>query len=471
MNLQKYIIPLVVLILMGSSACRVGRNYERPSLPVPAQYAGVPTGDTLSIAGTSYKDFFTDPILQQLIDTALKNNYDLQTALTRIATSGEEVKKAKAAFAPTVSAQIGASTSIYGKSTLNGISDQAFLGTDHLEDYNIQANLSWQADIWGKLRRSKEAAVATYLQSYEGARAVQTQLVADVAQAYYNLLMLDAQLRIAHNNLALGDTILQMTKLQKDAGDVTQLAVEQADIQKQASAILIPQLQQSISIQENALSILLGAVPGPIQRGTVLLQQPIPDSLAAGVPASLLSRRPDVREAEMALVAANAKVGEAQANMYPGLTLTAGGGLDAYKIANWFDIPGALFGLAGATLLQPVLEGRQLKTQYEESKIARDQAVIAFRQTMLNAVGEVDNALVTNQKLRDQAKIADYRLSQLLLAINHAQLLYRSGLANYLEVITAQGNLLSAELDYASIRRQQLSAVVDLYRSVGGGTK
>ncbi len=471
MNLQKYIIPFLALILIGSSACRVGRNYERPSLPVPAQYSGVPTGDTLSIAGTSWKDFFSDPVLQQLIDTALKNNYDLQTALTRIATSGEEVKRAKAAFAPTASAQIGASTSIYGKSTVNGLSDEAFLGTDHMEDYNIQANVSWQADIWGKLRRSKEAAVATYLQTYEGARAVQTQLIADVAQAYYNLLMLDAQLKIAQNNLALGDTILQMTKLQKDAGDVTQLAVEQADIQKQASAILIPQLEQSITIQENALSILEGSVPGAIQRGAVLLQQPIPDSLAAGVPASLVSRRPDVREAEMALVAANAKVGVAQANMYPGLTITAGGGLDAYKIGNWFNIPGALFGLASATLVEPILEGRQLKTQYEEAKIAREQAVIAFRQSLLNAVGEVSNALVTHQKLKDQAKIADYRLSQLLLAINHAQLLYRSGMANYLEVITAQGNLLSAELDYAGIRRQQLSAVVELYRSLGGGTK
>jgi NodT family efflux transporter outer membrane factor (OMF) lipoprotein len=406
-----------------------------------------------------------------LIDSALKGNYNLQTALSRINASGQEVKQAKAAFLPKVSAQIGANTSVYRENSLNGISYNAFLGADHIEDYSVDVNLSWEADVWGRIRRQKEAALDRYLESYEAARLVQTTLVADVAQGYYNLLMLDAQLAIARENVALGDSILTITRLQKTAGDVTELAVEQADVQKQAAALLIPQLEQSIQIQENALRILTGALPGPISRDADINAMPIPDHLEAGVPATLLSRRPDVRSAELGLMAANAQVGSAQANMYPMLNITAGGGLDAFKASNWFNIPGSLFGLVGGTILQPILQGRQLKTQFEEAKITREQAVIAFRQSVLNAVGEVSNSLVTNAKLKEQEAIADYRLHTLRHAIDHAQLLYKSGLANYLEVITAQGNLLQSQLDFASIKRQQLSAVVELYRSVGGGSK
>lgn len=465
--------PLLALsvTLLTLGACRVGRNYERPSVDLPAQFAGVPTGDTLSIAETGWKQFFTDPALQQLIDSALKGNYDLRAAMTRIDASGQLVKQAKAAFLPTVNAQIGASTNVYGSNTLNGLSYNAFLGVDHLEDYNVEVNASWQADIWGKLRRQKEAALDQYLQSYEAARAVQTTLIADVAEGYYNLLMLDAQLGIARRNLALGDSILRMTELQKTSGDVTQLAVEQADVQKQAAALLVPQLEESIQIQENGLRILTGALPGTVERQADIDNIPVPEQLSAGLPASLVSRRPDVRATELALMAANAQVGAAKANMYPMLNITAGGGLDAFKASNWFSIPNSLFGLVGGTILQPVLQGRQLKTQYEEAKIAREQAVISFRQSVLNAVGEVSDALVMQEKLKEQEQIAEGRLATLEKAIGHAQLLFRSGLANYLEVITAQGNLLQSQLDYANIRRERLSSVVELYRSLGGGTK
>ena len=465
MHIQRYLLVLLLLC-----ACRVGRNYERPSLPVPTAYAGVTTGDTLSIGATAWEQFYTDPLLRQLIDTALKNNYDLQTALTRIATSGQEVKRAKAAFAPMITGQVGANTSVYGSNTINGISDEAFLGKDHLEDYSVSASVSWEADIWGKIRRQKEAALADYLQSREAARAVQTTLVADVAQGYYNLLMLDAQLDIARHNLTLGDSILAMTQLQKTAGDVTQLAVEQADVQRQAAALLVPQLEQSITLQEDALHVLTATQPGThIARESDIRTLTVPTQLDAGVPATLVSRRPDVRAAEMGLVSANAKVGAAQANLYPVLSITAGGGLDAFKASNWFSIPNSLFGLLGGTLVEPILEGRQYRTQFEEAKIAREQAVIVFRQSVLTAVGEVSDALASYDKLQDQERIAGERLGTLRSAVGHAELLFRSGLANYLEVITAQGNLLSSELDYASIKRQQLSSEVELYRSLGGG--
>jgi multidrug efflux system outer membrane protein len=462
------IIFLLFLLSLALAACRVGRNYERPAVALPATFTA--TGDTLSIADSSRSQFYSDPLLVRLIDTAMINNYDLLTALTRIANAGQEVRRAKAAFAPVINAQVGANTGIYGSNTINGISDEAFLGKDHLEDYSVSATLSWEADVWGKIRRQKEAALAEYLKSREGERAVQTTLVADIAQGYYNLQMLDAQLEIARHSLALGDSILDMTRLEKNAGDVTQLAVEQADAQRQAAALLVPQLLQGIGLQENALHILTGTLPG-----STIPRQPLvaglPVSLAVGLPAALLSRRPDVRAAEMELVAANARVGAAQANLYPVLSITAGGGLDAFKASNWFSIPNSLFGLLGGAVAEPILNGRALRTQYEEAKIAREQAVIAFRQSVLNAVGEVSDALVSYQRLIEQEHIAGTRLETLRQAIAHAQLLFRSGLANYLEVITAQGNFLASELDYASIQRQQLSSRVELYRALGGGWK
>jgi multidrug efflux system outer membrane protein len=300
---------------------------------------------------------------------------------------------------------------------------------------------------------------------------VQTQLVADIAQGYYNLLMLDKQLKIAQRNLSLSDSTLKLTQLLKNAGEVNLLAVQQADAQRQTTALLVPQLEQSIAIQETALQQLTGQLPGTIARTASLEDEALPTALNTGVPAALLSRRPDVRADEMALVSANAQVGVAQGNMYPALTLSASGGLESFKADKWFSVPGSLFGLASGTVLQPIFKSRTLKTQFEVAKIQREQAVLQFRSSVLNAVGEVTNALVQTDKLQQQKQIATGQVATLQTAIRNAQLLFKSDMANYLEVITAQTNALQAELNLASIQRQQLGAVVELYRSLGGGWK
>jgi outer membrane protein, multidrug efflux system len=417
-----------------------------------------------------WRQFFQDPVLVSLIDTTLKGNYDLQLALKNIESAQEYVKQAKVGWLPTLNIQANASTSYPSKNSLNGISLSSFLKTDHIEDYNLVANLSWEIDVWGKIKRQKEAALADYLNSFEGARAVQTQLVADVANSYYNLLMLDEQLQIAKYNLSLSDSIVQMMRLQKTAGDVTELAVNQAISQQQTAALLVPQLEQGIAIQENALRILAGQLPATLPRNGKLEEVRMWDQLSAGVPADLISKRPDVRAAEAQLVSANALVGAAQANMYPALTLTASGGLNSYKAAKWFDI-NSLTGSVLGGLTQPVFQRRQLKTQLEVAKIQRDQAEIRFRQQALNAIGEVSNALVKLDKLQTQRQIATDQVQTLGTAVGQARLLFGSGLANYLEVITAQSNALQAQLSRADIVRQQLSASVELYRSLGGGWK
>ncbi|QJB32691.1 efflux transporter outer membrane subunit [Chitinophaga oryzae] len=463
-------IILLLSLVVGLAACRVGRNYERPPVALPSQFGNVAPSDS-SIAEMEWKRFFSDATLQQLIDKALTGNYDLQLAVKRVEASQAYLKQAKAAWLPAFNATATANTNFPSKNSFTGMNLSNFNFGDHIEDYNLGVGMSWEIDVWGKIRRQREAAQATLLQSYEGQRAVQTGLVAAIASSYFNLLMLDNQLAIAKRNVELSDTIVQMIRLQKTAGEVTELAVQQAISQKQTAALLVPQLEQGIGIQENAIRILTGELPAPISRTSRLHDFQVADSLPTGIPAAMVSRRPDVRAAEMGLVAANARVGAAQGNMYPSLNITANGGVNAFKASNWFTLPASLFGTVAGSITQPIFQRRALKTQLEVAKIEREQSVISFRQATLNAVGEVSDALIKLDKLKTQQQIAGEQVATTQLAVQQAQMLFRSGMATYLEVITAQSRALQAELGQADVDRQRLSAMVDLYRSLGGGWK
>lgn len=463
-------IILLLSLVVGLAACRVGRNYERPPVALPNQFGNVAPSDS-SIAEMEWKKFFSDATLQQLIDKALTGNYDLQLAVKRVEASQAYLKQAKAAWLPAFNASAAANTNFPSKNSFTGMNMSNLNFGDHIEDYNLGVGMSWEIDVWGKIRRQREAAQATLLQSYEGQRAVQTGLVAAIASSYFNLLMLDNQLAIAKRNVELSDTIVQMIRLQKTAGEVTELAVQQAISQKQTAALLVPQLEQGIGIQENAIRILTGELPGTIARTSHLHDFQVADSLPAGIPATMVSRRPDVRAAEMGLVASNARVGAAQGNMYPSLNITANGGVNAFKASNWFTLPASLFGTVAGSLTQPIFQRRTLKTQLEVAKIEREQSVISFRQATLNAVGEVSDALIKLDKLKTQQQIAGDQVATTQLAVQQAQMLFRSGMATYLEVITAQSRALQAELGQADVDRQRLSAMVDLYRSLGGGWK
>lgn len=463
-----YHIAIVVMVIV-LGACSAGRDYTRPELGAPEAYSSAPAPADSSLALQSWRKFFTDTTLQRLIDRALKNNFDLGVALTRIEAYQAFAKQAKVAWLPALHVQATGSTDNPSGNSLAGLSLGEFLGANHLEDYTLAANLSWEIDVWGKIRRQKEAALADYLQTYEAGRAVQTGVIARVADGYYNLLMMDAQLAIARRNVLLSDSIVQMIQLQKTAGEVTELAVQQAEAQRQNSRILIPQLERAISIQENGLRFLLGDWPGTISRSADLTSIPADTTIATGVPADVLTYRPDVRASEMALKAANARVGVAQGNFYPSFILTASGGLNAFEASNWFTMPASLFGVVAGGLTQPVFERRALKTQLEVAKAEREQRVIEFRATVTEAVHEVTNALVRIDKSRTEQEVATERVETLNHAVQNAQLLFRSGMANYLEVIAAQSLALQAELDKALITRQQLGAQLELYHSLGGG--
>lgn len=469
LRIQFLIAALALSVVLFS--CKVSKEYQQPTLELPKQFGQTSFADTSSIADIEWKQFFTDTTLQALIQKGITYNQDLFIAVKNIDIAQQRVKQAKLLQLPTVAASVAAQYNRPSDNSLNGLSASSFLGKDHIENYLASVNLSWEADIWGKIRGQKEVTLREYLQTKEATKAVQTQLVADIANGFYNLLMLDKQMQISKRNLALSDSFVTATKLLRDAGNANTLAVQQAESQRQSTAILIPQLQQAIALQENALQLLTGQLPGTIARQVNISDFKVADSLATGLPVAMVSRRPDVRTTELALQVANAEVGIAQASMYPSFIISAAGGLESFKRSNWFDIPGSLFGLATGTIAQPIFNKRQLKTDFEVAKIRREQAVIQFRQSVLQATVEVENSLVQSAQLKEQQTIATAQSDTLKRAVVNAQLLFKSDMANYLEVITAQSNALQAELNQASIYRQQLNTNVELYRALGGGWK
>lgn len=459
----------IVFAMVTFAGCKVSKDIQLPVSAVPEQYRNVHTSDSLSIANQKYSDFFTERELKDLIDTALVRNFDLQIAVKNIESSRLTLKQARFGMVPQLNLQIAASSSRPSDNSLNGLSTSQFLNTSHIEDFNANLGLTWEADIWGKIRNQKQMALAGYLQTEEAKKAVQTQLIASIAQGYYRLLMMDAQIGIAKKNLALSEGTLKIVKLQFDAGQVSSLAVQQAKAQELVSAQLIPQLEQEIAIQENALSLLTGRVPGIIDRHSSLEQTFLVDQPATGLPSYMVSKRPDVKSAELSLKIANAKVGVAKANLYPSINITASGGLNSFKSSNWFNIPASLFGTVAGGITQPLLQKRQLNTQYGLAKIEREKAVIAFRESVLNAVTEVSDELLKIEKLQRQYDISKQRVSTLNESVSNANLLFTSGMASYLEVITAQSNSLQSELELASLKTAQLNATVELYRALGGG--
>lgn len=471
MNRIRFIYTIFGIAIAGVIAlgCSVGKKYNRPDVDIPEAYVKAPASRDSSLALQSWEDFFQDTTLSRLVNKALSENFDLQIAIKRVDIYQSLAKQARAAWLPSLQLQATASTLNPSQNSLNGISLGSFLGTNHIEDYALSGNLAWELDVWGKIRSRKKAALAEYLQTYEATKAIQISVIRQVADAYYNLLMMDAQLEIARRNIILNDSIVQIMQLQKDAGEVTSLAVEQAIAQRQTSALLEQQLEQAITLQENGLRLLLGDWPGGISRSRRLEDIPVDSVYATGVPADLLRNRPDLRSGEQALIAANARVGVAQANLYPSLSITASGGINAFKASEWFTVPASLFGLVAGNLTQPLFQRRTLKTQLEIAKAEREQSVIAFRQAVTTGVHDVTNALVKLETLKSQQNIATQRVSTLQNAVRNAQLLFRSGLADYLEVITAQRSALDAELEQAIISRQQLSARTELYQALGGG--
>jgi len=461
---------MIAILITTIISCKVSKDIETPKDAFPENFRNASVSkDTTSIADVEWKNFFTEKDIIELIDSAVARNNDLQIATKNIEIAQYRFTQSKWGNVPQVNLNVSASTSNPSDNSFTGKNLGQALGQNHIDDYSAGATLSWEADIWGKIRNQKKGAFAGYLQSEEVKKALQTTIVANVSKGYYNLLMLDAQLEIAKQNYKLNDSTTNIIKLKYDAGQVTTLAIQQSEAQKLVSAQLIPQLEQNIAIQENALSVLTGSFPNSKTRTTRLSVLEVKNNNAIGIPSSLVSRRPDVKSAELALKVANANVGITKADLYPSLKITAQGGVNSFETSNWFNIPASLFGTVAGGLTQPLLNNKKVRTQYNIAVAEREKAVLSFRQSVLVAVSEVSDALVKVEKLKQQESFLKERVKTLKQAIKNANLLFKNGMAEYLEVLSAQSNLLQSELELADIKRQQLSANTELYRALGGG--
>jgi NodT family efflux transporter outer membrane factor (OMF) lipoprotein len=383
-------------------------------------------------------------------------------AVQRVEIARQYARQGKQLWLPELGLNL---STTHNRPSENGLSGNA----ETFGTYSFGVDFHWEVDVWGKIRNQNRIIQTEYLRSYEAKNAVQTALIAHIANGYYNLLLLDKQLEIASENLALADNTLKITTFLYEEGKVTSLAVQQIKAQWESVALLIPQLQQEIAIQENILQELTGQFSGEIKRNGDMDNIQTNNYISVGIPVSQLSRRPDVRVAELDVHMANYRVGIAKAEMYPSLLITAESGLEALIASDWFNLPSSLFGTVAGNLTRPLFSRRKLKTQYEVAKLEREQSVTKFRQTVVRAVTDISNSIISIEKIGEREIIIRNQTDELKEAVANAQLLYKEGMANYLEVITAQSKLLDAELDLSHINYLKLCAISDLYRGLGGG--
>lgn len=466
--LYKIGVSLFAGVLLTS--CVVGKKYSRTDLNAPEKYreAITVTGDTIL---HPWKSYYKDPMLVGLIEKALVKNNEVLIAMKSMEQLDLTYKQAKLSLLPTLDFDAGASRSYQSKNSLNGSLSAQFTSKDYLDDYSANLRLSWEADIWGKAAMQKRDAKAGYFAQKENLSALKTRIIVQVAQSYYNLLGLDEQLKIAQKNIDLSNSTLSMMQMQYNSGLISSLALYQTEAQKKTAELLVPLAEANIAVQENALQILCGEYPDSITRSGNLDVAELNVVLPSGVPASLLSRRPDVKAAEYAVMSANAKTGLAKATMYPTLSLSPSIGINSFEFDTWFNFPGSVTKTIAANLVQPIFKKRQLRTAYEIAVLEQEKAVVQFKQSFITAVGEVSNAMSKLKNADKRMELATEKSVSLDKATNDANLLYKSGMATYLEVIVAQNSALQNDLDVVVIKLEKLNAAINLYRSLGGGVE
>ncbi len=458
MNLKNIFLSILVISLIN--ACKVTQQYTQPANATNNNlYRGASTADSTTIANISWKEMFTDNLLQSLIQEGINNNLDLKIAVARLKTANANVKQSKLALLPSADANAVAAFQRV-PSTQFGVP----------QAYELFISSSWEADIWGKLSSAKRAALASLLQSDAYKRAVQTQLVADIATNYYMLMALDAQLQVTLQTVENRKQEVETMKTLKESDVVTGAAVVQSAANRYSVEITIPDLKQNIRETENALSILLGRSPDSISRSS-LEQQVVTSNLATGVPAQLLANRPDVQEAEFQLRNSFEQINIARTYFYPTLTITGQAGLSGTAIAQIFN-PTTFFATLTAGLLQPIFDKGINRQRLTTAQANQEEYLADFKKTILAAGQEVSNALYSYQAAKDKEGLRGQQINYLQKSVEYTkELLKYSSATNYTDVLTSEQALLAAQLSSVNDKLQQLTAVVNLYRSLGGGWK
>ena len=444
--MKKILIPLIILVITMNS-CALYKKHERPDITfVDSLYNRIPTADDYeSIASLTWKELFADTLLQDLIEIGLENNTDLEIARLKVEQAEATLQTSKLAFFPNVSFSAQA-----------GVKNEGF-------NYSLTPNASWEIDAFGRLHNTKKGSEAALAATEAFQQAVQTQLIATIANSYYTLLMLDEQLEISKRTLNTWEENIRTLSALKRAGKTNEAAVLQAKANKVNVEASILTLKKQIIEQENSLSALLGLVPQEFERNE-LSQQVFPDTLLMGLPLSSLVNRPDVRQAEYKLVEAYYATNVARSYFYPSITLSGNAG--------WSGVigdPGDWIFNAVGSLMQPIFNQGKNKARVKISEAQRQEALLNFKQTLLDAGTEANNALVSWQTARKRLDSDKVQIMYLKGAVFNTQLLMKNGQATYIEVLTAQKNLLQAELTETNDKYIEIQSVITLYHALGGG--
>ncbi|MBL7952560.1 MAG: TolC family protein [Flavobacteriales bacterium] len=464
-------LSLALLLLLSS--CVPALKVREARKNAPATYAS--TTDTTDAASVPWRTFFTDPNLQALIDSALANNQELNIVLQEVAMAKNEVRARKGEYLPFVGIVAGAGTEKVGEYTRNGAVEHNLPITEErafpepLPDFMVGARLSWELDIWRKLRNAKKAAMMRYLGTVEGKNFMVTHLVAEIANSYYELMALDNQLNILRDNIAIQQDALEIVKLEKLAAKVTELAVRrfEAEVLKNRSNQF--DIQQRIVEVENRINFLVGRYPQPVSRNSSAFSNLVPDSIYAGVPAQLLAYRPDIRQAELELAAAKLDVRSAKANFYPSVRLTAGVGLNAFNTSYLTETPASLLYNVAGDLVAPLINRNAIKAAYANANARQLQAVFDYERTVLNAYVEVVNQLSNIQNLRSSYDLRAQQVDALSSSITISTNLFRSARADYMEVLLTQRDALESKFELVETQKQRMNAMVNVYQALGGG--
>lgn len=463
--LQKGLVLAVMAFTLQS--CFVAKEYARPEITETENLYRTDNlpSDSISMADVSWKTLFTDTYLQQYIDEGLQNNMDIRIAIQQIVAAEAYAKQGKAGYLPSVNIGANVTHQELSKNSQFG----AFLTNTSTDQFDVTANLSWEADIWGKIRSNKRATQAAFLQSVAGHQAVKTQLISSIAATYYSILALDAQLEVTKKSIETRKTGVETIKALKEAGLTNQVAVDQNIAQYNNAKSLEVDLEVALFKAENTLSILLGKTPQQINRSS-LDTQSINSDMKLGVSSQLLRNRPDVMAAEYGLISAFELTNVAKSNLYPSFKLTASGGLQSLELDQLFNANSLFANIVGG-LTQPLFNQRKLKTQKEVAIAQQEQALLRFKKTLLVAGNEVSNALYAYSSENRKFQFLKNEVEALRKAEKNSEELLKNGYATYLDLLTARQSALGVEIKVIGSKLQQLQSVVNLYEALGGGLK
>ena len=472
-NLHKYIIPLGICLAVVS--CTPAIAPLTASKPVPESFDK--STDTTNISGTPWRTYFKDQNLVNLIDVALKNNQELMITLQEIEIAKNDIRVKKGLLLPSVGIGAGAGVEKVGKYTSQGAGDASaeitsgLIIPEVLQDYKLAAYAHWEVDIWKKLRNSKKAAVSRYLSTIEGKNFVITNLIAEVADSYYELRALDSQLDIVRQNITLQSNALEIVKIQKEAARATELAVQKFQAEVMASKSMEFDILQNIKETENKINFLLGRYPQEIARDKSNFLSLMPSVINSGIPSQLLSNRPDIKQAELELAAAKLDVKVARAEFYPSLDISAAIGLQAFKPSYLFTLPeSVLYSLAG-DIAGPLINRNAIKAEYSSANARQLQALYNYERTILNAYLEVSNQLSKISNIGKSYDLKSQQVAALNRSIDVSNDLFKSARVDYFEVLMTQRDALESKLDLIETKKEQLNATVYVYRALGGGWK